>query len=161
MDVLDACALFQPELSLAVGAADVAVGLEVAHLHVLALEEVGHSRANAEIAVVLIQALVDVGRERAEHRETYQQQYHDHDRAAYKEVYQVQNARKYQDQRIQFIVAVTAAHELGSLHQKITHVITDAFECIIPITQLYARKIKSCESVEIAAAPTRVSRASR
>ena len=132
MDVLDACALFQPELRLAVGAADVAVGLEVAHLHVLALEEIGHSRANAEIAVVLIQALVDVGGQRAEHREPYQQQYHDHhDRAAYKEVYQVQNARKYQDQRIQFIVAVTAAHELGGLHQKITHVITDAFKYIV------------------------------
>ena len=123
--MLRACALFEPELRLAVGAAYISVGLEVARLHILALEEITHSGADTEISVVLIKALVDICGQSAEHRQTYQQKYHYHqDRAADKQVDKIKRAREYPYQRIQFIVAVTAAHELGGLHHKITHVIT-------------------------------------
>ena len=127
--MLRACALFEPELRLAVGAADISVSLEVAHLHILALEEIRNRCADDEISVVLIQALVDVCGQGAEHRKSYQQKYHDHhDRTADEQIDEIQRAREYPYQRIQFIVAVTAAHELGGLHQKFTHVITETFK---------------------------------
>ena len=61
-------ALFESELSLAVGAADITVSLEVSYLHILPLEKVTHRAPNAEKTVVLIHTLSDVGRQRAQYR---------------------------------------------------------------------------------------------
>ena len=128
VDVLYAGALLEAELRLAVGTADIAVGLEIPHLHVLALEEVGNRRKNTDEAVVLIQALIDVGRQRPQNGEQDQQQNDDHkDRTAHEKVDQVQHARNDPYKGVQLIVAVSAVHERGGLLQKITHILTKAF----------------------------------
>lgn len=114
--MLNTRALFEPELSLAVGTADIAVGLEVAYLQILALEEINHRGIYADKAVVLIQTLCYIGRERAQYRQHREHQYdNDHKRTAYKEIYQIQHSRDYPDKGIQFIVSVPAAHEFGKL----------------------------------------------
>ena len=125
MDVLLAGAFFQPELRLAVRADDVAVGLEVAELHVLALEEAGHGVVDADEAVVLIHALGDIGGQRAEDRQRAHEDDHDReDRRAHEKIHEVQHAREDPDKGIQFIVAVAPLHEGGELAQKISQTIT-------------------------------------
>ena len=78
MDMLYAGALFQSELRLAVGAGQIAVGLEIPDFHILALEKVSYSGIDTEKTVILIQPLGDVGRQRAKDRQRSQQQYNDH-----------------------------------------------------------------------------------
>ena len=94
MDLLDAGALFQPELRLAERAADIAVGLEIADLQILALEEIRNGAENIGKAPVLIQALGDIFRKRAKNDPKDQQHDdHDHDRAARKNIDDVENRR--------------------------------------------------------------------
>ena len=125
MDVLLAGAFFQSELSLAVRADDVAVGLEVAELHILALEEAGHGVVDADEAVVLIHALGDVGGQRAEDRQRAHEDDHDReDRRAHEKIHEVQHAREDPDKGIQFIVSVAPLHEGGEPAQKISQTIT-------------------------------------
>ena len=91
MDLLYSGALFQPELRLAVGAGQIAVGLEIPDFQVLALEKARYNVIDAEKAVVLIQALGDVGGQRAKNRQRSQQQYDDHqDRIAGKQIDHIQ-----------------------------------------------------------------------
>ena len=127
MDALYAGALFQSQLRLAVRTAQVAVGLEIPHLHVLALEEIRDSRVDTDKAVVLIHSFRDILGQRAEHRQRTQQKNHDHDdRAADKEVDHINCRRQDPDKRIQFIVSVAALHEFSRFFQKVTQSITVA-----------------------------------
>ena len=128
MDLLYSGALFQSELRLAVGAGQIAVGLEIPDLHILALEKARYHIIDAEKAVVLIQPLGDVGGQRAEYRQRSQQQHNDHqDRIAGKQVDHIQYARDDPNEGIQFIVSVTTLHEFSDFCQKITQNITVAF----------------------------------
>ena len=121
VDMLYAGALFQSQLRLAVGTAQVAVGLEVPHLHILALEKIRYRRIDVDEAVVLIQSLVDIGGQRAEHRQRPQHQYQDNkDRTADKEVDEVDHRRNDPDKGIQFVVSVAALHELSRFLYEIT-----------------------------------------
>ena len=104
------------------------MGLEIPDFHKLALEKARDNVINTEKAVVLIQALGDVGRQRAEDRQRSQQQNKDHqDRVADKQIDQIQNSRDDPDEGIQFIVSVTTLHEFSDFCQKITQNITVAF----------------------------------
>ena len=121
VDMLYAGALFQSQLRLAVGTAQIAVGLEVPHLHILALEKIRYRRIDVDEAVVLIQSLVDIGGQRAEHRQRPQHQYQDNkDRTADKEVDEVDHRRDDPDKGIQFVVSVAALHELSRFLYEIT-----------------------------------------
>lgn len=143
-------ALFESELSLAVGTADITVSLEVSDLHMLSLEKITHRAENAEKAVVLIHTLSNVGRQRAQYRyrresQNYQYQY----RRAHKEEYpqkqidDIKYTRHYPDKSIQLIVSVSPSHELGDLHKKISHTVTFDFymntQCFFA---LYVEEIK-------------------
>lgn len=128
MDTLYTGALFQPELRLTVGTADVTVGFEIAYLHKLPLEEIRHGGIDADKAVILIQTLCDIFRQRAEYRKRAHKQYHNHhDRAADKEVDDIQQSRDNPDKCIQFIVSVAPLHKLSGFFYQITHNITVAF----------------------------------
>ena len=128
MDLLYSGTLFQPELRLAVGTGQIAVGLEIPDLQVLTLEEPRYHVIDAEKAVVLIQPLGDVGRQRAKDRQRAQQQYDDHqNRVADKQIDHIQRSRNDPDEGIQFIVSVTTLHEFSDFCQKITQNITVAF----------------------------------
>ena len=126
--MLYAGALFESELSLAVGTADITVSLEISDLHMLSLEKITHRAENTEKAVVLIQPLGDIGGQRAEDRQSAQQQYDDHDdRIADKQVDHIQHCCDDPDESIQFIVSVTTLHEFSDFCQNITQNITVAF----------------------------------
>ena len=104
------------------------MGLEIPDLHILALEKARHYIINTEKAVVLIQPLGDIGGQRAEDRQSAQQQYDDHDdRVADKQIDHIQYRRDDPDESIQFIVSVTTLHEFSDFSQNITQTITVAF----------------------------------
>ena len=52
MDMLYAGSFFQPELRLAVGTGQIAVGLEIPDFHILALEKVSYSGIDTEKTVI-------------------------------------------------------------------------------------------------------------
>lgn len=104
------------------------MGLEIPDFHKLALEKARNNVINTEKAVVLIQALSDVGGQRAEDRQRSQQQHDDHqDRVTDKQVDHIQSACDDPNEGIQFIVSVTTLHEFSDFCQKITQNITVAF----------------------------------
>ena len=132
--MLYAGALFESELSLAVGTTDITVRLKVPYLHMLSLEKIRDRAVNTQKAVVLIHTLSDVGRQRAQYRyrcksQNYYYQYGCTDKEEYpqKQVDDIQYARHYPDKSIQLVVSVSPAHELGDLHKKITHTVTFGF----------------------------------
>ena len=104
------------------------MGLEIPDLHVLALKKARYHIINTEKAVVLIQPLGDIGGQRAEDRQSAQQQYDDHDdRVADKQVDHIQHCCDDPDESIQFIVSVTTLHEFSDFCQNLTQNITVAF----------------------------------
>ena len=123
--MLDAGALLEPELSLAVWTDDVAVGLEIPDLHILTLEKAADCADDLCELSVLINPFGDIGRERPEHGENSQNQHDYHqNRSAYEQIDKIQNARGDPDECIQFVVSVSAAHELGGLLYESTQIIT-------------------------------------
>ena len=121
--MLDAGAFFQSELCLAVGTANIAVGLDIAHLHILALDKITHAAEDIHESAVLIQALVDILRQCAEDRQCQQQHDdNDHDRAARKQVDHIEDRRDDQYKIVELVVAVTVLHEFGRFSKEISHV---------------------------------------
>ena len=125
MDVLKAGALFEPELSLAVRTAHIAVSAKIPDPHISALEEVGDCVQKIGEAAVLIHPPVDILGQRAKKHQSQQEQ-DDHDQygIADKEVDDIQQPRKDEDRAVHLVHPVSPLHEFSGPSEEISHAIT-------------------------------------
>ena len=123
MDLLDAGTLFQPELRLAEGTADIAVRLDIAQPHILTLDKIADRAEDIGKTAILIQPLGDILRKSAQNDQKDQQ--HDDDDqngAARKDIDDIENDRDHQKKDVQLIVSVTILHKICNFLEKFTHI---------------------------------------